>query len=298
MKELNNIDELLKESFNNFQPEAPVDVWSGIEQQLPHFSASASTEGLVAKIKATSALFKAGLVVVTAVSLTTVLYLVNTANNPQTKDEVLPEIPQVKQELADVTEKVDSQYLVQTKMPSMPTQPTQQKNSKKWVEPKENRKTESEISAILTNEKLTQKNNEVQDKLALHPEKTTGDELKSDKPSEQINLLPIEKVKTDSEANEIKPEPEIYNVLTPNGDGKNDALVIKAEYPFELFLLQIYNTSGNLVFESTQAENKWYGDDIKSGMPLGSGTYTFMLKYKYKQANEIRSKSGLIKLIR
>lgn len=61
------------------------------------------------------------------------------------------------------------------------------------------------------------------------------------------------------------------NIITPNNDGFNDALVFGGLEAFPGSLLQVYNRWGNLVFEDANYSNNWMGD------ALPEGTYFYVL---------------------
>ena len=69
----------------------------------------------------------------------------------------------------------------------------------------------------------------------------------------------------------------IPNVITPNGDGKNDTFFITGLQPETS--VQIFNRWGNLVFDASEYENDWQGTDI-SGRKLVPGVYTFRIETK------------------
>jgi gliding motility-associated-like protein len=68
-------------------------------------------------------------------------------------------------------------------------------------------------------------------------------------------------------------EPEeilVPNVITPNGDGQNDALVFTNLEFFPGSKLKIYNRWGEVVYESDDYRNDWRGG-------VSDGTYYFVL---------------------
>jgi len=68
------------------------------------------------------------------------------------------------------------------------------------------------------------------------------------------------------------------NILTPNGDGINDYLVISDFDKFsDKCSLEMYNRWGNLVFENKNYKNDWNGTDL-NGKNLESGTYYYIIK--------------------
>ncbi|MFN7911961.1 MAG: gliding motility-associated C-terminal domain-containing protein [Bacteroidota bacterium] len=73
----------------------------------------------------------------------------------------------------------------------------------------------------------------------------------------------------------------IPEVVTANGDGKNDLFQIKGLERFVNNHLQIYNRWGNLVYEAKPYKNDWAGKNnvgINSGL-LPSGTYYVILNF-------------------
>lgn len=70
---------------------------------------------------------------------------------------------------------------------------------------------------------------------------------------------------------EVIPAITVYQVLTPNGDGDNGVFYIESLERAPNHELQIFNRWGNLVFESTNYQNDWDGEDL----PDGSYYYVF-----------------------
>lgn len=77
------------------------------------------------------------------------------------------------------------------------------------------------------------------------------------------------------------PQPTVPNTITPNGDGKNDALAFEIldEFPNEFpdAELIIFNRWGDIVFSQRPYKNDWMGVNTMN-QPLPDGTYYFMLK--------------------
>lgn len=65
------------------------------------------------------------------------------------------------------------------------------------------------------------------------------------------------------------------NVLTPNGDGKNDKWVIRNIDSYPDNELKIFDRSGRLVFSQRNYNNTW--DGKVNGHPLAEGTYYYFL---------------------
>lgn len=73
-------------------------------------------------------------------------------------------------------------------------------------------------------------------------------------------------------------ELKVPNVITPNGDGKNDALVIGNLDRYPGSSITIYNRWGEKVYSDSDYQNDWKGGK------LSDGTYFFVLKPKSKKA--------------
>ncbi len=78
---------------------------------------------------------------------------------------------------------------------------------------------------------------------------------------------------------------KVPNVITMNGDGVNDEFIIRNIEDYDRVHVQIFNRWGNLVFESTDYQNDWKGEDV-SGKPLEAGVYSYVvtpesIKYEY-----------------
>lgn len=65
------------------------------------------------------------------------------------------------------------------------------------------------------------------------------------------------------------------NVITPNGDGKNDVFVVYGleKYPGNKF--SIYDRAGRLVYSTTNYQNDWNG--MFNGRPLNEDTYYYVI---------------------
>jgi gliding motility-associated-like protein len=83
----------------------------------------------------------------------------------------------------------------------------------------------------------------------------------------------------------------IPNVITPNGDGFNDFLVIKNLDKFADNTLIIADRKGNMVYNKNSYQNDWDAANVPDG------TYYYILSYKDK--NNIKGViKGLLTIIR
>ncbi len=72
-------------------------------------------------------------------------------------------------------------------------------------------------------------------------------------------------------------EINVPNAITPNDDGKNDALVIDGIDQFADNELVIFNRWGDILYKSKPYKNDWRGTN-QGGQPLPEGTYYYVLR--------------------
>jgi gliding motility-associated-like protein len=65
------------------------------------------------------------------------------------------------------------------------------------------------------------------------------------------------------------------NVITPNGDGKNDLFVLQGLDGYPGNKLKIYDRSGRIIYSVTNYKNDWNG--MVNGKLLNEDTYYFVL---------------------
>ncbi|WP_158963002.1 gliding motility-associated C-terminal domain-containing protein [Myroides fluvii] len=92
----------------------------------------------------------------------------------------------------------------------------------------------------------------------------------------------------------------IYNLVTANGDGKNDYFIIENIRNYPNNKVEIFNRWGARVYETTGYDPKGDGSSnvfkgysegkvtIDKGTKLPSGTYYYVITYEYKDANGSR----------
>jgi gliding motility-associated-like protein len=69
-----------------------------------------------------------------------------------------------------------------------------------------------------------------------------------------------------------------YNVFTPNGDGINDKFIPAIEGS-TAYDIKIFNRWGQKVFESTNKDNNWDGNDQNTHQACPDGTYYYVWKF-------------------
>lgn len=93
------------------------------------------------------------------------------------------------------------------------------------------------------------------------------------------------------------------NTFTPNNNGQNDLYTPIFPYRFvEKIDMKIYNRWGNLVFETTNPDINWNGNDYKTGKPLFTGVYYYVCDVFYQTIDGVQKTkkplSGYIHLFR
>ena len=90
----------------------------------------------------------------------------------------------------------------------------------------------------------------------------------------------------------------IPNVFTPNGDSDNEEFVI-FNFGIPEYEIKIYNRWGDLMFESTNSNKHWDGQ--QNSTPAAEGTYYYTLKANDANGNSLiqeGQKSGTLQLLR
>ncbi len=90
----------------------------------------------------------------------------------------------------------------------------------------------------------------------------------------------------------------VANAFTPNGDGLNEEFTIGHSCDLTDFNLQIFNRWGQKVFESTDAEHSWDGRYGGADQPGGVYTYSIQYQWDVYGATHLRTKTGILNLIR
>jgi gliding motility-associated-like protein/uncharacterized repeat protein (TIGR01451 family) len=91
---------------------------------------------------------------------------------------------------------------------------------------------------------------------------------------------------------------KIYNIITPNGDGLNDYLVISCVKGANI---EIYDRYGSILYKKQNYENDWNGvanqsgKIISRGQKLPNGTYFFVLKFNDGSTENIKSYIQIIR---
>ncbi len=84
----------------------------------------------------------------------------------------------------------------------------------------------------------------------------------------------------------------IPNTFTPNGTGINDEWVIRNIHLYPDCLMQVFNSWGQLVFESKGYTENW--DGTYNGNPLPAGTYYYILSF----SSSLETLTGTVTIIK
>ncbi|MFN0290761.1 putative Ig domain-containing protein [Pedobacter helvus] len=68
------------------------------------------------------------------------------------------------------------------------------------------------------------------------------------------------------------------NIITPNGDGVNDNLIIKNVDLYQDNQLDVYDRAGRKIYSKARYQNEW--DGRLNGLPLAEGTYYYIIEFK------------------
>ncbi|MCC5924682.1 MAG: gliding motility-associated C-terminal domain-containing protein [Crocinitomicaceae bacterium] len=76
------------------------------------------------------------------------------------------------------------------------------------------------------------------------------------------------------------------NVFSPDGDGINDELFISASH-IKDFQITVFDSKNNVVYQSNDVNFRWNGVDIRSGLPVPTGSYYYIITASDEQGNNI-----------
>lgn len=325
-----NIDELLKQEFDGFAPDAP-DVWSGIEQSMPSASAStggASAGGSVVKTTLLSGkwLLVAAVVATTAAVITYgILQQEESPKTDATENSAVASMPTENTEQMNQTVETKEEAPVTEEIPNRPeesitVQPTPRKETKSNKanrKPKVEKASVSQANELKENPRSEQPQSEKSVTENQQPIKTPQPESKEATPKAE-NEVTHENQVANQNANaepahtENKPEqfkgpldqmeeasykPRIPNTFTPDGNLLNEFFKIEIENEASYYIM-ILDRKGRIVFESDRKDLMWNGQNYKNGEECPEGVYVYTFRYKLNGAQKEFTKSGKIYLYR
>ena len=95
----------------------------------------------------------------------------------------------------------------------------------------------------------------------------------------------------------VKPQQitiEVPNAITPNEDGKNDALVIDNIEKYPQNELIIFNRWGDILYKAKPYANDWNGTN-QQGQPLPEGTYYYLLRLDINNGKILRGDMTILR---
>lgn len=306
MGEKEHIDELLKESFSQFEPASP-DVWSNISQQLGHQAVQAGAAAKInAAIKSATLTTKVFIAVgIPALGLTgyaLYTYTTEKANESVVLIDTPPGAPELQVQVAPEVEIENPVTQPVTEAKALP----ESTNNKVQPATKEEH-VENHINTVVADPVQVQANE------LLNPSAEISPAIIKPAPS---RILPKSNVKSSTRERmnrqsntqvkeqtpvklDVAPSVDdvvIYNAISPDGDGKNDFFKVQIG-EVSRFFLAIKDVEGNTVFEAESKDKAWDGKHQRSGEDCKSGTYVYFLVYDLPDGNS-HTKSGPILLIR
>lgn len=295
------LDQLLSSKMEGFEAQPPAGVWEAIQTELPlpnaPADAASASKSIVGGAKSIGVLGKIALVASSAIVLSTAVYYATERKELVQKEETL--LLQNTEESFGLNQN-DIDARVETQ--SAPTDRTIA-FSKATPKKSDATLTLKEIATEIPSDdnKVSQSIPVVGDFVETYLQKEQGKlpevkkEVAVEEEKESVQL-PESQSSSASEHVEKK-QPKFTTAFSPNGDGKNDTWFIDAEELTE-YHLTIYNSNGQLVFESTKAEEHWNGQDIGRGELCEEGKYAFILNYKFINEAKMNTTRGIIKLFR
>lgn len=90
----------------------------------------------------------------------------------------------------------------------------------------------------------------------------------------------------------------IPNTFTPDNDGINDFFMPKFSCDFENYNLKIFNSWGQMIFESHEPGFPWDGSYLQGEYYVNSGVFSYSLTYKLPNEVEPIRKRGSVNMLR
>jgi hypothetical protein len=295
VKDINNIDELLKERMQDFTPDVPADVWTQISSNMSYGENPSGFQ----IIKSLSVGVKSAIFIIAA-SLATGLYFIVISDNQSS----------VEFEQKANVELIDKSNSTQiSPIESIAVNPSENKiESVPQTKTQSGRFKEHNLDKIIETQATLENPVSVKIELPLKQDITapkTEMLVSKDTKTETVEGNPETESGDNNLSDEVKlPEPEIKkdypvvnNAISPDGDGLNDELVI--EMPaVDFYHLRIFTKKGVLVFETENVNVKWKGLVLGSGQYADNGEYRYILEYQIKGKENVKVIGGYIFLSR
>jgi gliding motility-associated-like protein len=93
-------------------------------------------------------------------------------------------------------------------------------------------------------------------------------------------------------------DPQVYNAVTPNGDGMNETFVFDIlnlrpdDFPDNEII--IFNRWNDIIYQAKPYNNEWAGT-LEDGTPVPEGTYYYILRLNIGEGDIIRGDVTVIR---
>ena len=295
MKKTENIEKLFREELGSYEAPVNADLWSTISQQVGANAAASGSAGLGIASKliiAATAIGTIGLIsyfVVEGSSTkkTKELHTKNFIEKPSDEVKINPESTATDDELV-----LEEATLVVAEDISLDNEIVQRDN--KQEEREEISADISEFSAEETemvdldqlveelkeNSTANSKGNPVTEDKKVNNGRDSVSKSSAENDTPVINEATNDEILVHhkEESATIFSE-KLPNIITPNGDGDNDFLVIKAKERLSYFKIEIYDLRGRVVFRSEDPDFRWDGT-LPEGEPAPAGRYVYQIEVR------------------
>lgn len=295
MKKTENIEKLFREELGSYEAPVNADLWSTISQQVGANTAASGSAGLGIASKliiAATAIGTIGLIsyfVVEGSSTkkTKELHTKNFIEESSDEVKINPESTATDDELVRdektlvVTENISSDSEIaqrdnmqkeggeiKTDISEDPVEETEMVDLDQLVEELKETSIANSKGNSVTEDKKANNGRDSASKSSAENETPVIDEATNDE------ILVHHKEESATIFSEKLP-----NIITPNGDGDNDFLVIKAKERLSYFKIEIYDLRGRVVFRSEDPDFRWNGT-LPDGEPAPAGRYVYQIEVR------------------
>ena len=330
MNNNNNIEEIFRSKLKNFESTPPSNAWTNIQSQVNAAANTSVTSASSTAAKGLSVATKLFIAAtITTITFTSAYFIFTgdsgnktTSNTPNSntisKQQTLPKetsdtkenenvISEEKETLLNNSENKlstknneqlsQAETIENTTEPTTPVEKLNNQSTNKDVVNNEQNNSELNEKTV-TSAEQNKKSQSIEKEIASKKQTNTNPEpeisnTESNNTSSEITSIDEfndneNEELTEESVNSLTISP-IPNVITPNHDGVNDIVKINVENYSE-FKAQVFDLSGNLIFEWDTPEGFWDGNDLY-GNTVPKGNYAIVITVKDAQGNITQKKS-------